>query len=638
MPSLINTLFFTFVLTFTSFTQFHAKPITNLTQKSQINPKCNETCGDFQVSYPFYINNASCGWSNTFQLSCLNSTSLFLNIDSQNYRILEFFSDGILLNFPGFSNTCRPYNDLNSFKFNANNFNNFLGISNDNIIGLYDCEDSSLCKTNCEANNLPNCDRNGNNNNVNGPTCCYPLSDHSVWYKGSDFDVFSKYECRGFSSWVVPRGMKVGKRGVKLEWAIPMNLSNNGVVICDVNAQMINATNVKDGIRCFCDDGFVGDGYVNGTGCLKACFKDGKEKFGEDCEPDRNPKKKIIILAVLTSTLAAVFLLTLVCLIKRSVKPSVYGSSDNQPHFRSTFSFRKSCNTRLFTLKELNEATNGFDQGHGGPVYKGTLKDGSGIAVQRIQCQNEQDLMNVLSRIELLSSIIHRQLAHVFGCCIDSGYAPMVIYEFPENGSLDEHLQKGKDEKIGLDWYKRLSIAAQTASVLAFLQHEISPPVFHHDLKTSSIFLDQECNVKIACFAMLEGSNLYRSDVYDFGVVLLELISGSSHTDLPTVGIQKIRDGKIEEMADPLLYYHEQPPFRKEQIEMVADIATRCLIFGGEGKFRMVDVARELVHIMKESIDGGSKRGPALEETFSNSSLLQMISMSPDSIYLPSKV
>ena len=121
------------------------------------------------------------------------------------------------------------------------------------------------------------------------------------------------------------------------------------------------------------------------------------------------------------------------------------------------------------------------------------------------------------------------------------------------------------------------------------------------------------------------------------GMVLIEIIAGSNclSLDLPTVALQKIRNGKLEEIVDPLLYYHEQPSYRREQIEIVADLATRCLLFGGDGKLGMIDVARELGHITKWSIDGGSKRGPVLEETFSNSSLLQMISMSPDSIYVP---
>uniref|UniRef100_A0A803M387 Protein kinase domain-containing protein n=1 Tax=Chenopodium quinoa TaxID=63459 RepID=A0A803M387_CHEQI len=535
-------------------------------------------------------------------------------------------------NIVRFSNTCRPYNDLNSFGFGGNDC---FGISNDNVIGLYDCEDSSLCKANCESNDLPDCDKNGNGS---GPVCCYPLSDHSVWHIGDEFNVFAKFECRGFSSWVVPRGMNSGKRGVKLEWAIPLNLSKE---VCDVNGYIVNATTVKHGVRCLCGDGFVGDGYVNGTGCLKSCFKDGKEEFGKDCEPERHNKKKMIILAgVLTSAFAAASLLALLCLIKRSVKSTAYGST-HKPQFRSTLSFRKSCNTRLFTLNELDEATDGFNEGQkvmdscGGSVFTGKLKDGSHIAVQRVKCENEKDLMQVLTRVELLSTIMHRNLAHIFGCCIDSGYTPMVVYEFPENRTLEDHLHKEQPDKIGLDWYKRLSIAAQTASLLAFLQHEVSPPVSHQNLKTSSIFLDQDFNVKVACFGMFCSLELYNSEVYELGVFLLEIVSGSKHPDMPTIALYKTRDGKIEEIIDPLLYYHEQPAFRRDQIDRVADIATRCLLFGGDGKLRMVDVARELVHITRDSLDGGSRRGPSIEETFSNSSLLQMISISPDSIYVP---
>lgn len=317
MPSLVYALLFTFFLTLR---QLGARPTSHSLRESQPNPKngifdhhqCNETCGSFQVPFPFYINNASCGWSDSFQLSCLNSTSLFINIDSQNYRVLEFYSDGVLVDFPGFSNICRPYNDLKSFGFGGNEW---FGISSDNVIGLYDCEDSSLCKANCEANDLPGCDGNGNGNG-NDPACCYPLSDHTVWHVGDDFGLFSKYECRGFSSWVVPRGMSLGKRGVKLEWALPMNSSKD---VCDVNAHTVNATTVKHGIRCICDDGFVGDGYAKGTGCLKSCFKDGKEEFGKDCEKGHSKIKIIVVAGVITSVLATVTLIALLCLIKKKV-------------------------------------------------------------------------------------------------------------------------------------------------------------------------------------------------------------------------------------------------------------------------------------------------------------------------------
>lgn len=303
----------------------------------------------------------------------------------------------------------------------------------------------------------------------------------------------------------------------------------------------------------------------------------------------------------------------------------------------------------MFTYHELDEATRGFKDSQklldskNGSIYAGVIGDGSHVAVHSVKCDDERDLLNVLSHVEVLSTILHRNLARIIGCCIDSGYTPLIVYEYPANGTLEEHLKQGSENKMGLDWYKRLNIAAETASVLSFLQYEISPPIFHHDVGSGYIFLDEDCSVKVAGFGLLGsgievGSNsmvIQKNDVYNFGVLLLEIIMGSKNMDHPSVLLQKIRGGKIEEVVDPSLYYHEQPLYRREQMEIVADIATRCLLFGRDGKIGMIDIAKELVHITKESIDGGSKRGPALEETFSNSSLLQMISMSPDSIHLP---
>ncbi|XP_022759626.1 probably inactive receptor-like protein kinase At2g46850 [Durio zibethinus] len=606
--------------------------------------QCNDKCGSFHIPFPFHLNASCSSVSNAFHLSCLNSTTLYVHIGIESYRVLDFFSDGILTDFPG-SSTCRQYNDLKAFDFSGNDY---FGISDDNVIGLYDCEDSSLCKADCETNDLPGCD--GNSGGSLG--CCYPLSDQSIWHSGDGFSSFSKFGCRGFSSWVVPRGTNAGKRGVKLEWAIPRNTSER---VCVSNADVVNATTVEAGVRCSCKDGFVGDGFANGAGCLKSCIKEGQEAYGMECNSPRHSQRKLVIVA---GVLAPVFILAslflFLCILKRPVKPGAFDLE--QAHYHSTISFRKACRTRLFSYRELNEATRAFEDGlklvdgTNGTIHAGVLGDGSHIAVQKVQCENERDLIHVLSGIELLSAVLHRNLARLLGCCIDSGYTLMVVYEYPANGTLEEQLQNSGGQKFGLDWYKRLSIAAETASVLAYLQYEISPPVFHHGLKSSGyIFLDVDFSVKIAGFALLSsgsgnGSNLcnnyespltHKNDVYDFGMLLLEIISGSKYSDMPSVALQKIRSGKLEEIVDPSLYYHEQPNFRREQIEIVADIATRCLLFGGDGKIGMIDVARELVHTAKESIDGGSKRGATLEETFSNSSLLQMISMSPDSMHVP---
>ncbi|CAN0889257.1 Probably inactive receptor-like protein kinase At2g46850 [Linum grandiflorum] len=616
---------------------------------------CNETCGKLQLPFPFHINSSCTPTSSPspFHLTCTNSTSLSLTIDSNTYRVLRFFSDGILLDFPSSSAstaaTCRQYNDLNAFSFSGNAY---FGLSTENVIGLYDCEDSSLCKAECEAVDLPGCDGKSDGS----PACCYPLSDQSSWDLGDGFDVFAKFGCRGFSSWVVPRGENAGKRGVKLEWALSSNSSNRW---CAEDADFVNATTVEGGVRCKCRDGFVGDGYVNGTGCFKTCVKDGREVHGHDCFPKRRSSKMVSIIAGVLGPIFVIASLTaLLCLLKGPANGTASYESNRKDKFHGTVSFRKPWTARSFSYRELEEATRWFEEGQkltggggsggGGEIYSGVLADGCKVAVHKVECRDQRDLSQVLSRIEVLSSVFHRNMARIIGCCIDYGYTPLVVYEFPGNGTLDQYLRDGGDELADLDWYRRLSIAVETASVLAFLQQEVIPPIFHHNLRSDCLFLDEYHSVRVGGFRLHIGSEIGgsgsgsgggfipKSDVYEFGGLLMEMIGGSQ---VPAaVAIQKMRKGKVEEIVDPKLYYHEQPGFRREQMDAVADLAARCLLFGGgevaAGKIGMVEVAKELVHIAKESVGGGSKRGPALEETFSNSSLLQMISMSPDSIHM----
>lgn len=618
---------------------------TNLPSNS-----CNETCGKHRVPFPFYVNSSCVSISHAFNLSCANSSSLLLRIGSENYPVIEFFPDGVLVDFPG-TLSCRQYNDLNSF---GKSFvrNEHFGVSVDNVIGLYDCEDSSLCKADCETVDLPGCDGNGDGGG-GSLGCCYPLSDRSIWHVGEGFSVFSKYGCRGFSSWAVLRGSNSGKRGVKLEWAIPKNTSKE---VCSSNAELVNATSVEGGARCVCQDGYVGDGFANGTGCLQACVKNGQEAYGSDCCIRRKDQRKFVIIAgILGPVLIVASLSALFYVLKRPQKPGTFDT--DQAYYRNT-SFQKSCRTQLFSLHELEEATEGFSEdqklmhsSNNGTIFSGVLGDGSHAAVHKLQYDTEKDLIQVLAQIEVLSAIVHKNLARLLGCCIDSGYPSLVVYEYPANGTLKDHLHQRMGHMC-LDWNKRLTIAAETACVLAFLQYDNSPPIFHHNLKPGCIFLDDDFSVKIAGFRLVnakfnyrydnnkEGLHFCKNDVYDMGVLLLEIISGSNnHLNSPTQALQKIRSGKLEEIIDPLLYYHEQPRCCQEQIQIIADLATRCLLFGADGKMGMIDVARELTHITKEGVgvgvDGGITRGPALEETFSNSSLLQMISMSPDSMHVP---
>lgn len=298
----------------------------------------------------------------------------------------------------------------------------------------------------------------------------------------------------------------------------------------------------------------------------------------------------------------------------------------------------------MFTYKELQEATRvGFECNRelaqcrrGTTINRGVLGDGSHVLVHRLRCRTDEELVLVLARIRALSTVVHRNVARVLGCYIEPHHPPLIVYENQANGCLNEYLRLGDPNRIRLDWCRRMSIVAQIAKTLAFLQREISPPIFHHELGSSYVLLDEDFSAKIFGFELHEiglPGDHQMSDVCGLGLLLLEMISGTSEHGLPnpTVALQKLRSGMLEEMVDPLLEYREQPLGCREQIEAVADIATRCMLFGGEGRLSMEGVAKELVQMARDN----HRRGPVLEETFSNSSLLQMVSMSPDFTHAP---
>jgi hypothetical protein len=142
----------------------------------------------------------------------------------------------------------------------------FLAVTPANVLRLYACEDSSLCRAGCD-DDVFTCARAA----AGKSGCCYPLSDGSVWKLGSGLGVFSDFGCRGFSSWVKNRTAAAGAgaflRGIEVEWAVPRG---SALAKCADGAALVNATAVHNGLRCVCPVGLDGDGFALGTGCSNA--------------------------------------------------------------------------------------------------------------------------------------------------------------------------------------------------------------------------------------------------------------------------------------------------------------------------------------------------------------------------------
>lgn len=243
----------------------------------------------------------------------------------------------------------------------------------------------------------------------------------------------------------------------------------------------------------------------------------------------------------------------------------------NAPHRRFVSSFRASVlpnsGAKWFRLSELEKATNGFSQknliGQGafGVVYKGTLSDGTSVAVKQILDLDSKGDEEFSNEVEIISKIRHRNLLSLRGCCVTSdmvkGRRRYLIYDFMSNGSLGDHLFNDF-RRLQLGWPQRKNIILDVAKGLAYLHYGIKPSIYHRDIKGTNILLDSEMKAKVADFGLakqsLEGQShlttrvagthgylapeyaLYgqlteKSDVYSFGVVILEIMSGRKVLD-----------------------------------------------------------------------------------------------------------
>ncbi|GKV44005.1 hypothetical protein SLEP1_g51234 [Rubroshorea leprosula] len=160
---------------------------------------------------------------------------------------------------------------------------------------------------------------------------------------------------------------------------------------------------------------------------------------------------------------------------------------------------------KSFTYGELALATNNFDifaqigQGGYGKVYRGTLADGTIVAIKRAQQGSLQGEKEFLTEIQLLSRLHHRKLVSLVGYCDEEG-EQMLVYEYMPNGTLQDHLL-GKI-KEPLSFARRLRIALGSSKGILYLHTEVDPPIFHRDIKASNILLDSKLVAKVADFGL----------------------------------------------------------------------------------------------------------------------------------------
>ncbi|XP_052151803.1 probable LRR receptor-like serine/threonine-protein kinase At1g67720 [Oryza glaberrima] len=302
-----------------------------------------------------------------------------------------------------------------------------------------------------------------------------------------------------------------------------------------------------------------------------------------------------------------------------------------------------------FEVRELEEATSKFARKIGsggfGVVYYGRLGDGREIAV-KVASSNEsiQGKKQLANEVALLSRIHHRNLVAFLGYCWErdsSSY--MLVYEYMHNGSLKEQLQM-----MSMSWLRRLQVAEDAAKGIEYLHCGCTPAIIHRDIKTSNILLDAHMRAKVSDLGLSKSNKAtnsttntitthvrgtlgyldphyyvsqqltHKSDLYSFGIILLELISGRPPILLtPGAGAMAslgpwakshYESGDIEAIVDPSLRGRYRDV---HSVWKVAETAVRCIDADPRGRPSMPEVVKDIQEAIALEMPSSESERPA---------------------------
>lgn len=296
----------------------------------------------------------------------------------------------------------------------------------------------------------------------------------------------------------------------------------------------------------------------------------------------------------------------------------------------------------IFTMRELADATNNFSpdfllgRGGFGCVYKAYMNGGQVVAVKQLDLNGLQGNREFLVEVLMLNLLHHPNLVNLLGYCVH-GDQRLLVYEYMPLGSLEDHLHDLSPNQQPLDWTTRMKIAAGAAAGLEYLHDTANPPVIYRDIKPSNILLGEGYHAKLSDFGLAKlgpvgdkthvttrvmgtygycapeyastGQLTIKSDIYSFGVVFLELITGRRALDSnrpreeqdlvswarPLFKEQK----KFPKMADPLLQGH----FPRRGLYQAMAIAAMCLQEKARNRPLIREVAAALSYLSSQTYD-----------------------------------
>ncbi|KAK4480253.1 hypothetical protein RD792_013319 [Penstemon davidsonii] len=576
---------------------------------SQISP-C-PPCGTTPVPYPLSTS-PTCN-DPTYQIRCDASGTLLFDSINNTYPITSISPSTQRLTIapsPFLPNTCIA-SDLTSNGLQLNPSAPF-NITSSNTIFYLNCTDSILnSPLNCTSNSLCHVFANGSESGRdcgNGPCCAFRAGGSTTAFR-----IRVREEgCRAYRSFVnLDYGLAVSRwpqPGVELQWVLPSETVCRGQGDCGSGSTCGPDPNSNGRVsRCLCNSGLVWDGVAG------LCVEGLTSGLG----------------VALLAALIGFFVYKRHCRIKEEQQRIAREREE-------ILNAGGGKTAKNFTGREIKKATNNFSKdrllgvGGYGEVFKGILEDGTIVAVKCAKLGNTKGTDQVLNEVRILCQVNHKYLVRLLGCCVELEQ-PLLVYEFVPNGTLFDHLQ-GKNRGI-LSWDRRLSVAQATAEGLAYLHFSAVPPIYHRDVKSSNILLDEKLNGKVGDFGLsrlahtdlshistcAQGTLGYldpeyyrnyqltdKSDVYSFGVVLLELLTSQKAIDFNrdpddvnlAVYVKRLVDEeRVMDAVDPMLK-EGASALELETMKALGFLAVGCLEERRQNRPSMKEVTEEIEYIM----------------------------------------
>ncbi|KAK8542092.1 hypothetical protein V6N12_014696 [Hibiscus sabdariffa] len=599
------------------------------------------SCGSMEVPYPLSTH-PGCG-DPSYSLRC-DSPSRKLYFDAMGgssyvvTRITASFYRMVVQPSPWLPGRCETedmgvseglwLNQTLPFNITSSNTIFLLNCSPRLLVSPLNCTPSSLCHHYLESSGHVEAKRALQCADDVDPCCTFVAGGMPSSYKIR----LHSSGCKAFRSIIHLDPQKAAsewEEGLEIQWEPPLE------PVCKTQRDCVGTSRcsptASNGLsRCLCNKGYNWDPVVG------ACL--GKKK------------KEVSVRLKASIGVISFFTLAMVIGAITSRKPWKHNSKqtkEKEKLMKEREDMLKSSNggksAKIFRLKEVKKMTNDFSRdrylgsGGFGEVYKGELPFGDTVAVKSAKVGNIKSTQQVLNEVGILSQVNHKNLVRLLGCCVEAEQ-PLMIYEYISNGTLSDHLH-GKYPTV-LDWKTRLKVALQTAEALAYLHSAAYTPIYHRDVKSANILLDDEFNAKVSDFGLsrlaspglshvstcAQGTLGYmdpeyyrnyqltdKSDVYSYGVVLLELLTSQRAIDfsrdqddvnLAIYVSQRASNGAIMEVVDHQLLNNEAEPSADmfKSFELFLELAFACLREKKSDRPCMKDVVQEL-HCIIQIID-----------------------------------